>query len=265
MSVLTTNKNVLDDCSAQDMTISMSFKSRGRLFAPTNLLDSTPAIDYSQAIMNILSTKNLTYNHHHKCLTDAGFQRAPQLKDFYRPLAYSRDKLGQEFIAIFEAIQFPFYGVQFHPEKPPFEFIVQRGQKSIVHSRDAIAVSRYFGDFFIKSAQLSKHRAATTLQLSMELIYANSPMYTALKKDMYEQRYLFPYKSNANVTTEEFIDHYPDELEEVSEKVTQDEEVKSCSSDLIRSSDKDNLVQSEDYFNCIEVLIRRSRKRQKTA
>lgn len=237
----------------------MSFKSRGRLFAPAHLFESTPAIDYAQIIMGLLSSKNLTYNHHGKCLTDAGFERAPLLKSFYRPLAYSRNMVGQEFITIFEAIQFPFYGVQFHPEKPSFEFVIKKGQKRIVHSWDAIAVSRYFGDFFVKSAQLSNHKAADTDALKMELIYAHSPMYTALKKDMYEQRYLFPYKDKAGITTEEFLDYYPDEGEEAPEMVKQEVELKSCSSDLERSADKDGLVASEDYFNCIEQLISQKR------
>lgn len=211
--MLTADKNVLDDCSSKDVSLTMEFTSRGRLFAPTNLLDSTPALDYSEAIMKVLSTKNLTYNHHSKCLTAASFLMAPELLEFYEPLAYSRDKLGKEFVAILEAKQFPFYGVQFHPEKPSFEFIVKRGQKNIVHSRDAIAVSRYFGDFFVKKAQLSNHRAADTEQLKSELIYARSPTYTALKKDMYEQRYLFPYNNRTGITNEEFLDYVPEEDE----------------------------------------------------
>lgn len=257
--MLTIDKNVLDDCSSKDVSLPMEFKSRGRLFAPSNLLDSTPAFDYSQAIMDVLSTKNLTYNHHSKCLTAASLERAPQLKEFYKPLAYSRDKLGKEFIAIFEANQFPFYGVQFHPEKPSFEFIVKRGQKSIVHSRDAIAVSRYFGDFFVRSAQLSNHRAADTEELKLELIYAHSPMYTALKRDMYEQRYLFPYNNKTGVTSEEFMDYTPGEDEEAPEKVSQDPEMKGCSSDLTESPGKNDLVPAEEYLNCIEALINRSR------
>lgn len=217
LSVLTAEQNVLDNCSANDVTLTVESADRGRLFAPASYANLPLGIDYAAIILNSLESKNVTYHYHHKCLTDAGLQEAG-LTDFYRPLAYSEDTLGKRFITIFEAINYPFYGVQFHPEKPAFEFVVKASQQRIPHSREAIAVSRYFADFFVQSAQINGHQASGGDRRAKELIYAHEPMYTGLMNDMYEERYLFPYKSDG-LTQEEFLDFVPDDDYEPPENV----------------------------------------------
>lgn len=222
LSVLTADRNVLDSCSAIDEARSMRIIERGKLFAPSNYLNlPTSNFDYSGLIVSALTTKNLTYHYHKKCLTDAGLKKAG-LTDFYRPLAYSSDSNGLEFITVFEAIKYPFYGVQFHPEKPPFEFVIKMHQLNIPHSRESIAVSRYFADFFVQQARLNSH-SVSRVSIQDELIYAFQPTYTAIKHDMYEQRYLFPFGSHAEdkTTTEEFIDYIPADEEEVHEDVSE--------------------------------------------
>lgn len=220
LSVLTANRNVLENCSAVDEALTMEFVSRGNLFAPTSYANlSTLSSDYAAVIIEALKTRNLTYNFHRKCLTDAGLKKAG-LADFYRPLAYSTDKNGIRFIAIFEAIRYPFFGVQFHPEKPAFEFVNKFEQLNIPHSRESIAVSRYFADFFVQHAQQSGHRF-DKLRLQNQLIYAHDPTYTAPLNDMYEQRYLFPFGPNSKAVVVEFIDHIPADNEHASEDVSE--------------------------------------------
>lgn len=237
LSVLSANKNVLADCSTNDLALNVTFEpkaGRGRLFSKavnddkliSNGILPIKNLDYSQAVMQALQEGNLTYNFHHKCLTRAGLREAG-LEGFYRVLAYSYDKNGLEFITIMEAYSYPFYGVQFHPEKPAFEFVVKKSQQNIPHSRDALAASRYFADFFVSEARFNQaKRKSTTLRLmepreSLEemLIYAQNAMYTGLKRDMYEQRYLFPFSASNSTTTEEFLDYIPGEDEEPGEDV----------------------------------------------
>lgn len=220
LSVLSSNKNTLKSCQAKDTSLTMNFVTRGKLFAPSTY-SNLPELssDYSKVIIDILSSKNLTYNHHQKCLTDDGLEEAG-LTNFYRPIAHSVDQYNEKFIAIFEAINYPFFGVQFHPEKAPFEFIIKKGQMNMPHSREAIAVSRYFADFFVTQAQLNGHKVNRS-DIQAELIYANDPMYTAPKGDIYEQRYLFPYGGNdKQLITEEFVDHVPGDDEVIPEDVS---------------------------------------------
>lgn len=220
MSVLSSNKNVLENCSANDISLTMEFQDRGRLFAPTtysNLFN----IDYSAAIMEGLKTRNLTYNFHHKCLTEIGLKQA-NLDKFYKPLAFSRDKMGSKFIAVFEAFNYPFYAVQFHPEKPPFEFAVKKSNQNVPHSSDAILVSRYFADFFVSLAKSNGHNVNGSDKVFQEqLIYARDPMYTGIRGDIYEQRYLFPYIHKDGISDEEFLDYVPDSDEEPPEDVSE--------------------------------------------
>jgi len=194
----------------------MQFVERGKMFAPASY-SNIPQLnqDYSGVMVEILTKANLTYNYHMKCLTDAGLKKAG-LENFYRPLAYSLDKNNNKFITIFEAIEYPFYGVQFHPEKPSFEFVTKSKQTHIPHSRESIAVSRYFADFFVQQAQRSGHLIDRTF-VDTKLIYASQPMYAALLHDIYEQRYLFPFGTGS---TEEFIEHVPDDNEIIPEDVT---------------------------------------------
>ena len=39
------------------------------------------------------------------------------LYDFFEPLAYNKDLAGTKFLSAMMAKHYPFYGVQFHPEK----------------------------------------------------------------------------------------------------------------------------------------------------
>jgi gamma-glutamyl hydrolase len=52
---------------------------------------------------------------------------------------------GSEFISSFEHKKYPFYGVQFHPEKNAFEWNIA----SIPHSAEAILAEQFFGNFFV--------------------------------------------------------------------------------------------------------------------
>lgn len=215
LTTLTANKNVLSSCSANDLALPMEIVNRGKIFATRDIPGMKTGFDYSKAIVDLLHEGNLTYNFHHFCFDDQGLKKAG-LENFYHPLAYSYDKNGQKFITIFEAYKYPFYGVQFHPEKPPFEFVVKKDQAHIPHGNAAITVSRFFADFFSNQARLNKH-CSNDPNLINELIYSYNPIYTGSKGDIYEQRYLFPYKESDTISDEEFIDHIPEEDEEIPE------------------------------------------------
>lgn len=248
LSVLSSNKNVLESCSAIDEALSIEFVQRGKLFAPASYAN-IPQLnqDYSGVMVEILSKGNLTYNYHMKCLTDQGLKEAG-LTDFYRPLAYSVDKNNNRFITIFEAIDLPFYGVQFHPEKPAFEFVTKSKQHHVPHSRQAIAVSRYFADFFVQQAQLNSHTVDRSL-INKHLIYAYQPMYTALLHDMYEQRYLFPFGSDFSAgSTEEFIDHMPSENEVIPEDVTKMNVSHAERGHNLDEQELSSLTRHKDYY-----------------
>lgn len=217
LSVLTANRNVLVECSANDIAAKMEFRMRGRIFSKGQSDALNLTSDLGGRMMEKFESDNLCYHYHHKCLTD-DVMRASKLDTFYQPLSYSYDKQGKRFISIMEAIDYPFFAVQFHPEKPPFEFVIKRSQSNIPHSAASKAGSRYLADFFVEQARKNRHR--TNNQTDQLLIYKYRPTYTGLLNDMYEQRYLFPFSNDVNHTSEEFLEYVPNDDEEAPEDIS---------------------------------------------
>jgi len=65
-------------------------------------------------------------------------------------LSLNHDKGGIKFISTLEHKQFPFYGLQFHPEKNLYEWAIK---KNIPHGINAIIVSQYFANFFVNEGK----------------------------------------------------------------------------------------------------------------
>lgn len=61
---------------------------------------------------------------------------------------------GTQYISTIESTRYPFFGTQWHPEKPPYEF----SDKTIPHSIDAIRVSQHTSNAFVEVARRSSHR-----------------------------------------------------------------------------------------------------------
>jgi anthranilate/para-aminobenzoate synthase component II len=70
--------------------------------------------------------------------------RAAGVEDQWHILSVNKHN-GSEFISSFEHKKYPFYGVQFHPEKNAFEWKIE----SIPHSADAILVEQFYGNFLV--------------------------------------------------------------------------------------------------------------------
>lgn len=121
-------------------------------------------------------------------------------------LSENNDLNGQRFISSFEhtrydlykflryvmkltfSFRYPFYGVQFHPEKNLYEWIINR---NISHTSNAIRVAQYFANFFADEARKSANTFASVDEENSVLIYNFPTNFTALVKSAYEQCYLF--------------------------------------------------------------------------
>lgn len=104
-------------------------------------------------------------------------------------MSTNTDKICKgKFITTAEHKSYPFYGVQFHPEKNLYEWV--RG-KNIPHSPNAIKAAHFFSDFFVNEARKSKNQFEAD-EVNRYLIYNFSPTYTGAKGSSYEQCYIFP-------------------------------------------------------------------------
>jgi len=179
-SLLVDGKTVLTDCAAHDIALPLNFTAdatNGRLFG------NLPA-DIDRA----LRTENVTGNYHTKCVTP-DTAKSSGLDQLIKVLSTNRDSNGLEFISTFEVIGYPFYGVQWHPEKAPWEW--NTDEVNLPHSPDAIAVTQYFTSFLANEARKSQHAYLDPKKEATDVIYNYNPFYSGNNGSDFEQVYIF--------------------------------------------------------------------------
>ncbi|XP_036145087.1 gamma-glutamyl hydrolase B isoform X2 [Monomorium pharaonis] len=124
-------------CFGQNQNLPLEFTDD---FTESNLFKNiTPDV------FKILSVENVTANYHQFCVTKENL-RSVNLTDEFHVLSLNHDKKGLEFISSLEHTQYPFYGLQFHPEKNLYEWVIGR---NIPHGINATIATQYFANFFI--------------------------------------------------------------------------------------------------------------------
>lgn len=108
------------------------------------------------------------------------------LDKFWNPITINEDSNNLTFISIVEAKNYPFLGLQFHPEKNAYEW-----KQKDPHSRSAIYSARYFYDWFVNECRRNKHRYINNSFLEKELIYNYPVTYVGNSKSSFEQVYFF--------------------------------------------------------------------------
>ncbi|XP_045135265.1 gamma-glutamyl hydrolase-like isoform X1 [Portunus trituberculatus] len=150
----------------------------------SRLLGSAPSDVLETFIMT-----NSTSNFHKYCVLPETFEELG-LDQEYFVLSTSIDDEGVEYISTVEHKTLPYYGVQWHPEKNPFEWKFS----SIPHSRRAIRAAQYIANFFVEEARHNNQTFATEEEEKEALIYNYCPMYTAdlYSSSSFQQCYFFP-------------------------------------------------------------------------
>ncbi|KAH0951379.1 hypothetical protein HN011_007138 [Eciton burchellii] len=173
------------NCSSQSQALSLEFKPD---FRESNLFKNAPC-----HVVEILQKENVTINFHQFCITEENL-RSVNLNNEFRVMSLNHDKKGLEFISTLEHRKYPFYGVQFHPEKNLYEWVTE---KNIPHGSHAVQISQYFANFFVNEARKNWHKFASKEEEKQNLIYNYPITYTALQDSNYLQCYMFK-KSDHN-------------------------------------------------------------------
>lgn len=105
---------------------------------------------------------------------------------FWNPITTNSDNNNLTFISTIEAKNYPFIGLQFHPEKNAYEW-----EKNDPHSVRAIYSARYFIDWFVNKCRRNKHKYINKHELENELIYNYPTSYVGKLKSVFEQVYFF--------------------------------------------------------------------------
>ncbi|XP_017043413.1 gamma-glutamyl hydrolase A [Drosophila ficusphila] len=165
-------------CQGKGIALPMEFKedfNKSRLFA-----------SISDDVVAAMIKENVTYHWHQYCYTEKDFER-DLLNETWRVISLNHDWDGNEFISTMEHIKYPFYGVQFHPEKPLYEFT----KTSIPHTEAAVLSGQFFADFFVNEARKSNQSFTNATEQARTLIYNYKPEYTSILGSSYIQQYLF--------------------------------------------------------------------------
>ncbi|XP_071350909.1 gamma-glutamyl hydrolase [Trachinotus anak] len=165
LSVLTANKNLLTLTDTKAVALPLTFTPAAQ---SSRLFQSFP-----KDLLQSLAEENITSNFHSWSLSIQNYSRNAKLKRFYRVLSTNNDG-KKEFISTMEAYRYPFYAVQWHPEKSPFEWIDKPG---MIHSTSAVRASFYTASFFVSEAMKNHHHFSSPAEEENVLIYNFCPVY----------------------------------------------------------------------------------------
>lgn len=137
-------------------------------------------------LLKSLSTEPLTANFHKWSLSMKNFTTNEKLKMFFNVLTTNTDGTT-EFISTMEGYKYPVYGVQWHPEKAPYEWGKLKG---ISHAPNAVKAAFYLAQFFVAEARQNGHHFESDVEENKALIYQFRPVYTG-NISSFQQSYVF--------------------------------------------------------------------------
>jgi len=170
----------LTDCYSEDQALPLHLRGTWR---QSRIYGQAP-----KHIIRDLTKERVTINFHHFCLSPTNFTKF-KMNHFWNALSVNRDFYDLEYISTIEAKNYPFIGVQFHPEKNIFEWTHK--EANIPHSRAAVDVASYMSKFFIDMSRQSQHQFADDGELYN--IYNYNAIHSGSKKVgmSFEQMYAF--------------------------------------------------------------------------
>uniref|UniRef100_A0A3P9KC80 folate gamma-glutamyl hydrolase n=1 Tax=Oryzias latipes TaxID=8090 RepID=A0A3P9KC80_ORYLA len=178
LTVLTANKNLLTLTDTKAVALPLKFTTAAK---SSRLFRSFP-----KDLLQSLANENITSNFHSWSLSVQNYSKNAKLKRFYRVLSINSDG-RKEFISTMEANRYPFYAVQWHPEKSTFEWIDKPG---MVHSFAAIRTSFYTASFFVSEAKKNQHHFSSAAEEEKALIYNFLPVFRGTDS-IFVQNYYF--------------------------------------------------------------------------
>ncbi|XP_004588067.2 gamma-glutamyl hydrolase [Ochotona princeps] len=133
-----------------------------------------------------LAIEPLTANFHKWSLSVKNFTSNDKLKKFFNVLTVNTDG-KTEFISTMEGYTYPIYGVQWHPEKAPYEWVKVKG---VSHVPNAVKAAFYLAEFFVNEARKNHHHFDSESEERGALIYQYRPVYTG-SVSSFQQCYMF--------------------------------------------------------------------------
>jgi len=175
-------------------------------------LNFTDAVRFSRAFANeevkrITATEPVTFNYHTKGIEPERFSNDARLASFFHMIATSSDRAGRHFVSAIEGKSYPFYGVQFHPEKASFERATVPGTNNpyqdINHSGDAVQAMFQLGHFFVSEARQNRGGDYTNVTKYPSVWAYESVRDMEFEDRGFEQRFIISRKETKNIPRNE--------------------------------------------------------------
>ena len=129
--------------------------------------------------LDTLRTANVTVNLHHDGVAPASFAPGSKLGSAFKVLSTNVDNKGKAFASTIEAASgAPIWGVQWHPERPQFEW-KPRASDHFNHDAAAIAAMFAVATRLVSAARQNARQYADESEESRALIYNYSPVGSA--------------------------------------------------------------------------------------
>jgi gamma-glutamyl-gamma-aminobutyrate hydrolase PuuD len=129
--------------------------------------DSTLLGDLPTDLKHMLQNgQGILYYNHHYAVTLPYYNTSPSLKQFWRIAATTTTSYSEDFLAVFESFDYPFYGVQFHPEKNLFEWKVPADR-----SESGAQIVQILSNKFVEEARKNKNAFANFEEFKALSIY----------------------------------------------------------------------------------------------
>ncbi|KAG1660694.1 Gamma-glutamyl hydrolase [Nymphon striatum] len=181
---LTNGSNIFTKCSVEDIALPLNFLEA---YWDSRIFEKMP-LD----LVNAMRKESITSNFHHNCFLYETFRRL-NLQTVIKALTTSNSTSSEKpFLSTIEAVKYPFYGLQWHPEKTNFVWVETKETHNIPHSKNSILASQYMANFFVDEARKNFHSFKSTKELQDSLSYNFEVKYIGKYKMLFEQIYIVP-------------------------------------------------------------------------
>ncbi|XP_048214764.1 gamma-glutamyl hydrolase [Perognathus longimembris pacificus] len=167
------------------LTLTDTFSKTLPLNFTEGALESRMFQNFPPDLLLSLAIEPLTANFHKWSLSVQNFTMNSRLMKFFNVLTTNTDG-NLEFVSSMEGYKYPVYGVQWHPEKAPYEW----DSKGISNAPNAVKTAFYLADFFVSEARKNSHHYESLIEEKESLIYQFSPVYTK-NFSSFQQCYIF--------------------------------------------------------------------------
>ncbi len=126
------------------------------IFEADEIKDSKMFFGITDSLINVLKSTKAVYESHSMAVGPEQYSEKNKLRDYMNYNTLDKDNKGNSYVASAEGVKnYPFFGVQFHPEIVSFN---RNRSKNVPESFESVQASKHFGHFLLKQALTNENK-----------------------------------------------------------------------------------------------------------